>query len=91
MTAEFAARAEGEGCNGTRGGTPSAKLRTVFFITSENKLLSFHHYVRKVPTFRTLRSVKIHFSRVVMKNIIRNLAEGVPALVSITTLAALGS
>ena len=51
----------------------------------------FHDSVRKVPTSRTLRSVKIYFPRVVMKNIIRNLAEAVSALVSITTLASLGS
>ena len=66
----------------TRSGTsPSAPLRNILF----------HHSVRKVRTFRTLRSVKINFPRVVMKNIIRNLAEGIPALVSITTLASLGS
>ena len=51
----------------------------------------FFHSEWKVPTFRTLRSVKIYFPRINMKNIIRNLAEGVPSLVSIATLASLGS
>ena len=37
---EFADRAGGERCIGTRAGTPFAKLHTVFFVTSENSLLS---------------------------------------------------
>ena len=47
-SAEFAARAEGEGCNGTSAVTPFAKLRTVFFSTSEKKLLPARPAVWKV-------------------------------------------
>ena len=46
-SAECAARAEGKGCIGTRAGTPSAKLRTVFIVTSENSLLFARQAVRK--------------------------------------------